>query len=60
MPCIFMTDMGHIDIFLPTIKYALHISGRYVANLIISPSIKYALQVRGGCAKDLPISPTIK
>ena len=55
-----MADMGHIDIFLPTIKYALHIPGRYVSNLIISPSIKYALHIRGRCATDLLLSPTIQ
>ena len=55
-----MADMRHIDIFLSTINYALHIPGRYVTNLNISPTIKYALQIPGRRATEVIISPTIK
>jgi hypothetical protein len=59
MPCIFITDMRQIYIFLPTINYALHIPGRYVTDLLISLQIKYALFIhdRYVAMRDSTISP---
>ena len=37
MPCIFLADIQPIYLFLPTIKYTLHIPARYAKDLQISP-----------------------
>ena len=39
MPCMFLAYARQILLFLPTLKYALHIYGRYAIYLIIFPKL---------------------